>query len=170
MSSIGMIAVQRPGERANQLVRCLQANAEHYSVGIEHDPEAIMIVDKGGHAGDMPKFLRERLDVCSRELRFDWRDYLAVKPSLDPSLVESGKADALKRLDTALVEQHRSIERHDAATGQSDHLVAEVALHKAAQQVAAREAWLKWVGDESYRGLNAGPFELLAECREARLH
>jgi len=41
-----------------KLVRCLQANAEQYSVGIEHDSEAIMIVDKGGHAGDLPMFLR----------------------------------------------------------------------------------------------------------------
>ena len=33
----------------------------------------------------------------------------------------------------------------------------------AGDQVTAREAWVHWVDDEGYRGLNAGPFELLAE-------
>lgn len=35
-----------------KLVRCLQANAEQYSVGIEHDSEAIMIVDLLAGRGD----------------------------------------------------------------------------------------------------------------------
>jgi hypothetical protein len=69
-------------------------------------------------------------------------------------------------LSAALAEQHRSMERCDAATGKPDHLVAEVALHAADQQVAAREAWLRWVDDEHYHGLNAGPFELFAEDSE----
>jgi hypothetical protein len=69
-------------------------------------------------------------------------------------------------LSAALAEQHRSTERYEAATGRSDHLVAEVALHAADQQVAAREAWLRWVDDEHYHGLNAGPFELFAEDSE----
>ena len=30
------------------------------------------------------------------------------------------------------------------------------------QEVAARDAWLRWVNDDGYRGLNAGPFELRA--------
>jgi len=163
MSSVGMIVISRPGERADRLVRCLQAGAGQYSVGTEHDPEAIMVVDKGGHADDLPAFLHERLDACSREVGFDWRDYLAVKPGRERSLVESGRADALKRLDTALVEQHRSSDRYGAESGKADHLVAELALHAADQEVAAREAWLRWVDDEHYHGLNAGPFELFAE-------
>jgi hypothetical protein len=66
-------------------------------------------------------------------------------------------------LSAALAEQQESIERYDAATGKSDHLAAEVAVHVADQQVAAREAWLRWVDDEHYHGLNAGPFELFSE-------
>lgn len=40
-------------------------------------------------------------------------------------------------------------------------------LQAADDRVAARGAWLHWVDDESFRGLNAGPFELLAESSEA---
>jgi hypothetical protein len=50
-----------------------------------------------------------------------------------------------------------------AAIGTSTELGAYVRLRAAGDQVAAREAWLHWIDDESYRGLNAGPFELLAE-------
>ena len=70
---------------------------------------------------------------------------------------------AERRLGAALAEQHRSRERYDAAVGRSAHLLAAVALHAADQEVAARDAWLRWVDDDGYRGLNAGPFELLVE-------
>jgi hypothetical protein len=70
---------------------------------------------------------------------------------------------AVARLEAVLVEQDRLSERHDAAIGTSTELVAYVGLRAAGDQVAAREAWLHWIDDESYRGLNAGPFELLAE-------
>ena len=70
---------------------------------------------------------------------------------------------AERRLLAALAEQHRSSDRYDAAIGRADRLLAEVALSAADQEVAARDAWLKWVDYEHYRGLNAGPFELLAE-------
>ena len=70
---------------------------------------------------------------------------------------------AERRLGTALAEQHRSSDRYDAAIGRADRLLAEVALRAADQEVAARDAWLRWVDYEHYRGLNAGPFELLAE-------
>ena len=69
---------------------------------------------------------------------------------------------AEQRLRTALVEQRRSRERYDAADGGSAHLLAAVGLHAADQEVAARDAWLRWVDDNGYRGLNAGPFELRA--------
>jgi hypothetical protein len=70
---------------------------------------------------------------------------------------------AVARLDVELVEQDRLSERYDAAIGTSTELAAYVRLRGAGDQVAAREAWLNWVDDGGYRGLNAGPFELLAE-------
>jgi hypothetical protein len=78
-------------------------------------------------------------------------------------------ARAERLLGAALAEQHRSRERCDAAVGGSAHLLAAVGLHAADQEVAARDAWLRWVDNDGYRGLNAGPFELLAEdsCRRS---
>jgi hypothetical protein len=73
---------------------------------------------------------------------------------------------AEQRLRTALVEQRRSRERYDAADGGSAYLLAAVGLHAADQEVAARDAWLRWVDDDGYRGLNAGPFELRAGNRK----
>jgi len=70
---------------------------------------------------------------------------------------------AERRLGAAIAEQHRSSDRYEAAVGTSARLLAAVALHAADQEVAARDAWLRWVDDDGYRGLNAGPFELLAE-------
>jgi len=75
---------------------------------------------------------------------------------------------ALQRLEVALVEQDRLGERLDAAVGTSNEFGAYVRLRAAGDQVAAREAWLNWVDDERYRGLNAGPFELLAESHRTR--
>jgi hypothetical protein len=75
---------------------------------------------------------------------------------------------ALQRLEAALVEQNRLGERFDAAIGTSTEFGAYVRVSAAADQVRAREAWINWVDDEGYRGLNAGPFELLAESRETR--
>jgi hypothetical protein len=78
----------------------------------------------------------------------------------------SGEHDrAVRRLEAALVEQDRLGERFDAAAGTSSEFGAYVRLRAAGDQVKAREAWLNWVDDEGYRGLNAGPFELLAESR-----
>ena len=67
------------------------------------------------------------------------------------------------KLEAVLAEQDRLSQRHDAAIGTSTELGARLELRAAGDQVAAREAWLHWVDDESYRGLNAGPFELCAE-------
>ena len=72
---------------------------------------------------------------------------------------------AMQRLQAALVEQDRLGERFDAAVGTSTEFGAYVRLRAARDQVTAREAWVNWVGDDGYRGLNAGPFELLAERR-----
>lgn len=75
---------------------------------------------------------------------------------------------ALQRLEAALVEQDRLGERFDAAVGTSTEFGAYVRLRAAGEQVRAREAWVDWVDDESYRGLNTGPFELLAEGSDSR--
>jgi hypothetical protein len=84
--------------------------------------------------------------------------------------MESQERDrAVQRLGAALVEQDRLGERFDAAVGTSTEFGAYVRLRAAGDQVTAREAWLHWVDDEGYRGLNAGPFELLAEGCSARL-
>jgi hypothetical protein len=72
---------------------------------------------------------------------------------------------ALQRLEVALVVQSALGERFDAAIGTSAEFGAYVRLREAGEQVIAREAWLNWVDDEEFRGLNAGPFELLAESR-----
>ena len=74
---------------------------------------------------------------------------------------------AAQRLEAALAEQHRLGDRYAAATGRPADLTAEVALHAADQEVAARETWLKWVDDEGYHGLNAGPFDLRRELEDA---
>jgi hypothetical protein len=71
-------------------------------------------------------------------------------------------ARAERRLGAALAEQYRSSDRFDAAVGGFARLHAAIGLHAADQEVAAREAWLRWVSDDGYRGLNAGPFELRA--------
>ncbi len=68
-----------------------------------------------------------------------------------------------ERLEAAVVEQDRVNGLFDAAVGTSTEFGAYVHLRAAGQQVRAREAWVHWVDDEGYRGLNAGPFELLAE-------
>ena len=75
-----------------------------------------------------------------------------------------------QRLEAALVEQDRLGERFDAAAGTSTEFGAFVRLRAAGDQVRARDAWVKWVDDEGYRGLNAGPSELLAESRATGLH
>ena len=69
---------------------------------------------------------------------------------------------AERRLRAALADQRRSRDRYDAAVGGPARLFAAVNLHAADQDVAARDAWLRWVNDDGYRGLDAGPFELRA--------
>ena len=83
-------------------------------------------------------------------------------------MASAERDSAVKRLEAALVEQDRLGDRFDAAAGTSTEFGAYVRLRAADEQVTARQAWLNWVDDESYRGLNAGPFELLAERREIR--
>jgi hypothetical protein len=74
---------------------------------------------------------------------------------------------AVERRDAALAEQHRLTDCRDTAIGTAAELSADVQLHAADEQVAAREAWLRWVDDDGYRGLNAGPFDLRRELEDA---
>jgi hypothetical protein len=70
---------------------------------------------------------------------------------------------AVRRLDDALLEQARLGTSFDSAIGTSSEFGAYVRLQRAGEQVAARQTWLNWVDHESYRGINAGPFELAAD-------
>jgi hypothetical protein len=72
-----------------------------------------------------------------------------------------------QRLDAAVTERDRLTNRFEAAAGTPGELSAGVELHAAEGRVAARDAWLKWVDDDGYRGLNAGPFDLRSELEDA---
>jgi anti-sigma regulatory factor (Ser/Thr protein kinase) len=70
---------------------------------------------------------------------------------------------AVQRLEEALVEQDRLCMSFDSAVGTSTEFGAYVRLQRASEHVAARQTWLNRVDNESYRGINAGPFELAAD-------
>jgi hypothetical protein len=74
--------------------------------------------------------------------------------------VDQEHDSAVERLEAALVEQDRLRERLDACVSTSTELTAYTQLQAAGSHVAARRAWVHWVDDKAYRGLNAGPFEL----------
>jgi hypothetical protein len=61
--------------------------------------------------------------------------------------VERGKAG--DRLNAALGEQDRLVKRYDAAVGTSQEMSAYAHLRDAGEQVAARDAWVKWL-DRDY--------------------
>lgn len=75
----------------------------------------------------------------------------------------TARQNAVQRLEAGLLEQDRCSDRYDAAIGTSSEASAYARLRAAGARVAAHEAWLHSVDDESYRGLDAGRFELLAE-------
>ena len=79
------------------------------------------------------------------------------------TMLSQAHDDAAQRLTAALAEQDRSTSRLEAAAGTAAELSAAVELSAADEQVTARDAWLKWVDDGGYRGLNAGPFALRGE-------
>jgi len=58
---------------------------------------------------------------------------------------------AVQRLDDALLEQDRLGMSFEAAVGTSSEFGAYVRLQRAGEQVAARQAWLNWVDNESYQ-------------------
>jgi hypothetical protein len=73
---------------------------------------------------------------------------------------------AVRRLRAAIAEQDRLTYRYEAAVGTSGEATADVERRGADEQVIARDAWLRWVDDDGYRGLNAGPFALRRELED----
>jgi hypothetical protein len=73
---------------------------------------------------------------------------------------------AVRRLRAAIAEQDRLTYRHEAAIGTSTEATADAARRGADEQVMARDAWLRWVDDDDYRGLNAGPFAVRRELED----
>ena len=55
---------------------------------------------------------------------------------------------ASQRLRAAIAEQDRLTYLHEAAVGTSGEASADAARRGADEQVAARDAWLKWVGQD----------------------
>jgi hypothetical protein len=78
-------------------------------------------------------------------------------------MTSSAHDSAVERLRVGVAEQDRLRDRYHSAIGTSTEIGAYMQLRAAGDQVAARVAWVHWVDDESYRGIGAGPFELLAE-------
>ena len=54
-------------------------------------------------------------------------------------------ARAIERLDAAVADLDHSSEESDAAEGRFDKRTAAVAMAAANEQVAAREAWVKYI-------------------------
>jgi glycerol-3-phosphate O-acyltransferase len=73
---------------------------------------------------------------------------------------------AVQRLRAAIAEQDRLTYAHEAALGTAGEPTADAARRGANEQVMARDAWLRWVDDDDYRGLNAGPFALRRELED----
>jgi hypothetical protein len=79
MGSVGSIEVLAPGAHASEILDCLRVKAGYYDIGVEDGAAGVLAVtDIGGHADDLPAFLRHQLNVCSAELGYDWRDFIAV--------------------------------------------------------------------------------------------
>ena len=90
----------------------------------------------------------------------------ARPPQRDWKVVEHGRTErdsATQRLEVAVQEQHRVRGLFDSAIGTSSEFSAYSRLRAAGQEVRERRAWVDWVGDDEYRGLNAGPFEPLTQ-------
>ena len=76
--------------------------------------------------------------------------------------------DAAQRLEAAVHARDRLRGHFETAIGTSSEFGAYCRLRAAGQQVRERQAWLNWIDDDGYRGLNAGPFELRAQRSEPR--
>ena len=67
-------------------------------------------------------------------------------------MTSDARVDALRRLETALVEEDRMGERYRAAIGTTSEFTAYARLKGASDDVSAREAWLKAIDDDSVGG------------------
>jgi hypothetical protein len=56
---------------------------------------------------------------------------------------------AVERLRAGLAEQDRLRDRYSSAMGTSGEFAAYMQLQAAGDQVAAREAWVRWVDDDN---------------------
>jgi hypothetical protein len=63
-------------------------------------------------------------------------------------MTSDARIDAMERLEAALLEQDRLDELYHAAIGTSSEFGAYVRLRSAADEVAARDAWLAALDDE----------------------
>lgn len=73
---------------------------------------------------------------------------------------------AVRRLRAAIAEQDRLTFLHEESVGTVAEPAADAARRGADEQVMARDAWLSWVDDDGYHGLNAGPFALRRELED----
>ena len=73
------------------------------------------------------------------------------------------RESAERRLEAAQSEQDGSRECYERAVGSASEWDARAQMCAASERVAARRAWLHWLEDAGYRGLNAGPFSLREE-------
>ena len=73
---------------------------------------------------------------------------------------------ALRGLRAAIAEQDRLTYLYEEAIGSSAEVTADAGRRGSDEQVMARDAWLKLVDDDDYRGLNAGPFALRRELED----
>jgi hypothetical protein len=140
--------------------------AELSDVGIAVSEAATNAVADGSSSRDDPR-VGVRVDVADREMLVTISGGTEV--CLTFSVAQLSDAtnhlhdSAVRRLNDALLEQTRLSTSFDGAVGTSSEFGAYVRLQRAGEQVAARQTWLNWVDHESYRGINAGPFELAAD-------
>jgi glycerol-3-phosphate O-acyltransferase len=73
---------------------------------------------------------------------------------------------ALRGLRAAIAEQDRLTYLYEEAIGTSAEVAADAVRRGSGEQVMARDAWLKWVDEDNYQGLNAGPFALRRELED----
>jgi hypothetical protein len=95
-------------------------------------------------------------DVAPRAMRA----HQALPP---PSAQGDVHDSAVDRLLAAREVRARARESYKDAIGTSSEFESYARVCAAGERVRSRQAWLHWVEDERYHGLNAGPFSLLEE-------
>ncbi len=75
---------------------------------------------------------------------------------------------AVQRLDLEQVKYDRLRESYEGAIGTFAESGCHGRLGAAGDQVAAREAWLLWIDEDSYRGLKRGAFRVARRAVQPR--